>query len=456
MPGRRSSLVLAVTALGSFLPFLDATIVNIAFPAIRRSFPGTPLSELSWVLNAYNVVFAALLLPAGRLADLVGRRRLFNAGLLVFTVASALCAAAPSPAALVAARVVQAVGAAAIIPSSLALLLPAFPLERRATAVGLLGGAAAVAAASGPALGGILIDLSDWPLVFLVNLPIAALTLVLGRKVLDESRDPGSGAPDVVGTVELAGGLGLLALGLVQSDPWGWGDGRVLAAFAASALLIGGGVARARAHPSPALDLSLVRRGPLAAANAGTLAFAAAFFAKILADALFLTSVWDYSVLTAGLAITPGPLISAAFAGPAGRLADRFGHRVVAVPGCVLYALGCLWFAIRVGSEPAWVADWLPGTFLTGVGVAFAWPQFTSAAVMTLPPARFGIGSAANAAARQIGAVLGIALLVAIVGTPAPDELLSAFDDAWVYSAVVAALAALIGVHLAARRPAPA
>lgn len=450
--GERAGLVLAVTSLGAFLAFLDATIVNIAFPAIRRSFPESSLSQLSWVLNAYNVVFAALLLPAGRMADRVGRRRLFELGLALFATASLLAALAPSVEALIAARAVQAAGAAAIIPASLALLLPAFPPERRATAIALLGAAAAVASASGPALGGVLVEASGWPLVFLVNLPLAALTIALGRRVLVEAREgPSARRPDVLGIALFGGAVALAALGLVQSDAWGWDDPVVWGSLSAAGALVPAALRRAARHPAPAIEPALLRRQPYAAANAGTAIFAAAFFAKILTDALFLTSVWGYSVLTAGLAITPGPLVSAATAGPAGRLADRFGQRVVVVPGCLIYAVGCVWYATRVGPSADWVADWLPGAFLTGVGVALAWPQLTSAAVMTLPVERLATGSAANAAARQLGAVLGIALLVAIVGAPSRTDPLPAFDRAWSFCALVAALAAAVAAALPAR-----
>ena len=222
--------VLLVTAVAVFMAFLDVTIVNVAFPSIEAAFPSSSLAELSWVLNAYNIVFAALLVPAGRLADLLGRRRVFFVGLGLFMAASALCGLAWSPWALVAARVLQAAGAALLVPTSLGLLLPEFPPERRASATALWGAVGGVAAATGPSLGGLLIEWADWRLVFFVNLVLGAAAWVPARRLLRETRDPDRGAvPDALGIVLLAGGVGALALAIVEAPDWGWGSARVLA-----------------------------------------------------------------------------------------------------------------------------------------------------------------------------------------------------------------------------------
>src|SRR5215213_6030682 len=225
--------VLGVASLGVFMAFVDATIVNIAFPDIERDFHGTPISELSWVLNAYNIVFAAFLVAAGRLADLIGRRRVFISGLELFTVASALCAIAWSPGALTGFRVVQALGAALLVPSSLALVLDAFPPERRSHGVALLSAVAAGAAGLGPSLGGLLVAAGDWRLVFLVNLPIGVVAIVLTRRHLVESRAPGRRrVPDLAGALLLAVAIAALVLGVVKGEDWGWLGGRVLGSFA--------------------------------------------------------------------------------------------------------------------------------------------------------------------------------------------------------------------------------
>src|SRR5215217_8125144 len=210
--------------------FLDVTIVNVAFPDIERDFAGASQADLSWVLNAYNIVFAALLVPAGRVADLVGRRRMFLIGVTAFVAASVLCGVASSPEGLVAARVLQAAAGAILVPTSLALLLPEFPPERRATAVAIWSATGAVAAALGPSLGGVLVDQLGWRWVFFANVPIGLAALVPARRILRETRDPGGVLPDALGSALIVAGVGALALGIVKGSDWGWDSGRVLGA----------------------------------------------------------------------------------------------------------------------------------------------------------------------------------------------------------------------------------
>src|SRR5215510_35536 len=238
-PAGRPWQVLLVTAVAVFMSFLDVTIVNIAFPDIADSFPDSSLSSLSWILNAYTIVFAAALVPAGRLADRFGRRRFFFIGLLVFLGASAVCGAAGSVGVLVAARAVQALGGAMLVPASLGLLLPEFPLERRATATALWGATGAVAAAAGPSLGGVLVDWQGWRAVFYVNLLIGLPALLPARRLLHESREPRTHFPDAIGAVLLGAGVGALALGIVQGPQWGWSSARIVGAFVASSALLG-------------------------------------------------------------------------------------------------------------------------------------------------------------------------------------------------------------------------
>jgi EmrB/QacA subfamily drug resistance transporter len=446
---RASRLVLLSTSLAAFVSFLDATIVNIAFPSIQADFSDASRASLSWVLNAYAIVFAALLVPAGRLADMLGRRRVFMAGLATFTVASALCAAAPSVEALVALRIVQAAGAAMVIPSSLALLLPAFAPEKRGMAVGLWGAAAAVAAATGPTLGGALIEASDWRLVFLVNIPVGAIALAVASRVLQESKDPGAGGlPDFGGSVLLMGAVGALALALVEGQDWGWTSARVLAAFAVAALLLPAFARRSARHPVPIVRPALLRVRSFAVANAASLLFAAAFYGMLLCNVLFLTGVWHYDVLKAGLAISPSPLMAAATAPFAGRLADRFGPRAVLLPGSAVFTLGVVWLATHAGLSPHYVSDWLPGAMMAGIGIGSTFPTQSTAAALELGPAEFGVGIAVNATARQLGAVFGVAAVVALLGTPAPSEVLGAFDNAWTAIAVAGGSSGLVALAL--------
>ena len=436
----RAWKVLGVAAAGVYVVFLDATIVNIAFPALSADFAGTTRAGLSWVLNAYAVVFGALLVTAGRLADDRGRKRVFLAGLGVFAAASALCGLAPSVEALVAARALQAVGAALLVPASLALVLPEFPLEKRSTAVGLWGAVGAVAAATGPTLGALLVEGPGWRWVFYVNVPLCAAAVLLGRRVLRESTGTPSGArPDVLGVLLVTAVFGLLSLGLVQGEQWGWGSARVVGCFAAAALVAPLLVRRALRHPSPVLPVRLFAVRSFSAATGATLLFGAAFFSAILCNVLFLTAVWDYSTLRTAVAILPSPVVAALTAPLAGRLADRIGHRRIVVPGALLMVAGQLWYAWRTTAEAGYLVDFLPGALMTGAAIGLAFATLGAAGAQSLGPVQFAAGSAVNATARQLGAVIGVAVLVAVLGEPAPGEALAAFHRAWV---VIAALAA--------------
>jgi len=436
--------VFAVTVAGAFVVALDLSIVNVAFPSIKASFPEASTTQLSWVLSAYSVVFGALLLGAGRIADRSGRRLWFLRGLAVFTLGSLLCGIATSPWLLIAGRVVQAVGAALLMPASLALLLDATPAPLRAQAVAMWGGISALAVATGPSLGAVLIDSGGWRWAFFVNLPVLIVVSVVTRRVVRESV-VGGPPPDLLGVIVLSLAVAALALGITQSDEWGWTSPAVLGALGASIILGAVAVQRARVHRAPAIDLTLFENRTVALANAATLAYAVGFFAMLLANVLFLTSVWEYSTLKAGLAITPGPLVVAALSRYTGALAARIGYRPVLVAGSLVFAAAQLWSVFLMPIEPDYLGRWLPASLLTGLGVALTFPVLSAAAVAGLPPDRFGIGGAVNQTARQMGAVLGVALLVAILGTPtSPDEALEAFRQAWLMTAVASLASAAI------------
>jgi EmrB/QacA subfamily drug resistance transporter len=439
--------VLVVVSGAVFMVSLDLFIVNIAFPDIGRDFSDADLGGLSWVLNAYAIVFAALLVPAGRIADRAGRRRAFLGGLIAFVAASAACAAAPSVEVLVAARVAQAAAAAFLLPTSLALLLPEFPPEKRAAAIGVWAAVGGVAAAAGPPVGGLLVELS-WRWVFIVNVPFGLAAAYAGVRVLHETRDADALRPDLLGTILLACAVGLLALGLVKAPDWGWGDERVIGSLAAAVLGLAAFLRRSARHPAPVVDLPMLRVRSFAMANAAALLFTAGFAAMLLTSVLFLTRVWGEPVLEAGLAIAPGPIMAAVFAVPAGRLADRAGHRTLAAAGCLVFALGSAWWAWQVGATEHYASEFLPGLLLTGVGVGLTLPTLASAAAAALPPARFATGSAVLSMSRQLGAVLGVAILVAVLGEPSPAEAPAAFDDAWAFIALAAAAGALAGAAI--------
>ncbi|HUP84634.1 MAG TPA: MFS transporter [Acidimicrobiales bacterium] len=443
---RIPATVFAITVTGAFMVALDLSIVNIAFPSIERSFAGVSTTTLSWVLSSYSVVFGALLLGAGRIVDRSGRKRSFLAGLAVFTIGSAACAVAPAAALLIAGRVVQAVGAALLMPASLALLLAATPATQRARAVAMWGGISALAVATGPSLGSALVDAGGWRWAFIVNLPVALAAALVARGKLAESKTGGK-VPDLVGVGLFTLAVASVALGITEGSAWGWSSWRVLCALASAVVLAPMAVQRSLRHPAPAIDLGVFRSRTVALANAGTLLYAIGFFAMLLGNVLFLTRVWHYSTLRAGLAITPGPLVVAALSSTTGRWATRYGYRPVLVSGSLLFALGELLLVLRVHTTPSYLLDWAPSALLVGLGVALSFPVLSAAAVSGLPPEKFGVGGAINQTSRQLGAVLGVALLVAIIGTPESAEAaLQAFRHAWVLCVIVSVACAVLAL----------
>ena len=448
--------VLGVASLGAVLAFVDATIVNVAFPDIASDFEGTSLATISWVLNAYNIVFAAFIVAAGRIADLLGRKRLFEWGIVIFTLASLLCAAAPSIGLLVAARVIQAIGAAIVVPASLALVLEAFPQRERSHGVALWSAVAALAAGLGPSLGGILVEAAGWRLVFLVNLPVGLAALMLSKRALVESRAPGRRTlPDLAGALILAAAVAALTLGIIKGDEWGWTSPGVLVSFGAALLLGAAFIERCSWHRSPMLDLGLLRIRSLAVANAVTIVAAAGFYAYVLCNVLFLTTVWGYSVLEAGLAITPGPFIAAAVARPATHLSGRLGAAPVIAVGALIWAIGVFYLVTAVGTTPDFLGEWLPAMGILGVGAGITFPVVGSTAVAEVTGGRFATATGINSIARQLGAVLGVALLVAIVGTPAPAEIAAAFDSGWTFAAVCFLVSAAMALAIGRVTPPP-
>jgi EmrB/QacA subfamily drug resistance transporter len=448
----RRARIAAIVSVGVFVASLDLFIVNIAFPDLERDFAGTSLASLSWVLNAYAIVFAALLVPAGRWADRVGRKRAFLGGLAVFTLASAACAAAPSVGVLVGARVLQAAGAALLMPASLGLLLPEFPPERRGLALGLWAAVGGTAAAAGPVIGGLLVELS-WRWVFLVNLPIGVLAIVAGARVLGEIRETDAPRPDALGSAVLTGAVGTLIGAIVQGPDWGWTSGRVLGLLAVAIVLAITFAIRSGRVEVPVVEPELLRVRAFAAANVAGLLFFVGFAAMLLGSVLFLTEVWGKSALTAGLMIAPGPATAALFAVAGGILSGRIGPRAVGTIGTALFAVGGVLFATRLGAEQQFVADYLPGMVIGGAGVGFVNPALAGAATAQLPPARLATGTAVLTMSRQLGSALGVALLVAVIGTPSPADAIDAFRDAWwlMVAAAVGATIAFLAVGPLAR-----
>lgn len=404
-----------IASAAVFLVLLDTTTVVAAYSPLRAFFSAVSAADLSWTLNAYTVLYAALLVPAGRLADLKGRKRVFLQGLALFTFASALCAWAPGIGTLIAARALQAVGAALLTPASLALVLGAFPREKRAAAVGLFSAVGALAAAVGPAFGSWVIEVTSWRWVFLINVPLGLLAWALARRHLQESTSPETGArPDWPGIALLTLGAGAVAWGIVRSESAGWAQ--ALAALVVGTVLLLAFGFWARGRPAAALDLTLFEDRSFLFVNLATAVFGIAFTAMFLSAFLFLLGTWGYSQGLAGWAVTPGPLMVIPVAILSSRLAGRIGHRPLLLVGGVLYAVAQAWLSLRIGKTPDYLATWLPGQLLGGIAIGLVLPALSGAAVAKLGPTRFGVGGGVNNAMRQFGGAAGAALAVALVG----------------------------------------
>jgi EmrB/QacA subfamily drug resistance transporter len=441
--------VLLVVVVGVFMAGLDVFIVNIAFPQIHADFPSTSLGSLSWILNSYTIVFAAFLIPAGRWSDAFGRKRAFLLGVGLFVAASAASAAAPTIPLLVGARAIQGLGAALLMPASLGLLLPEFPLSQRHIAIGAWAAVGGVAAAAGPPLGGLLVQ-AGWRWVFIVNVPVGIAGLIAGRRVLREIRHPDTVAPDLPGAVLLATGVAALTVAIVQGSAWGWSSARILALLALATLLLVLLARRIARNPAPIVEPALLKVRAFSAATLGSLLFFAGFAGMLLATVLFLTGVWHEEILEAGLMIAPGPAMAALTAVPAARLGSRFGPGRIGALGTLLYALGGVWWLQKLGAQPRYALDFLPGMLLGGIGVGFVIPSLTGAVAATLPPARLATGIAVQTTGRQLGSALGFAIVVAVLGTPrsAAD-----FAGAWRFMMLASLLAGIL-LTLVGRAPA--
>ena len=444
---RRSGPILLVLSVAAFMASLDVFIVNVAFDDIGKDFPAAGISDLSWVLNAYTIVYAAFLVPAGRIVDRYGRKGGFLLGLGLFTLASAACAAAPGIWWLVAFRVLQALGAAILTPASLGLVVAAMPPEIRARSVRIWAATGAIAAALGPAVGGLLVEAS-WRWVFLVNLPIGIVGLIAGAILLPRiGAERSTRLPDLAGAAMLAVAIGALTLGLVEGPDWGWTSVATIGSWVASAVALTGFIASSARHPEPVIDPDLLRVSAFRFANLTAVLFSIPFVATLLSNVLWMQQVWGYSAIKTGFAVSTGPLLVPLFAAVAHRLAARWPIGGIVAVGCLLLGLGTLLVSFSVSAEPAYATAILPGWLLGGVGVGLALPSIMSSATADLPPASAATGSAVVNMSRQIGMALGVSILIAVIGTPLGyDAAHTVFQHAWwvlTAFAVAGAVAAL-------------
>jgi EmrB/QacA subfamily drug resistance transporter len=411
--------VLLIVCAGVVLASLDLFIVNVALPQIAHDLDTTNLSQLSWVLNGYAIVYASLLVFFGRLADRYRRDQGFLLGVAIFTAASAACAASTSVGMLVGFRLLQAAGAALLTPTSLGLVLASYAPEKRHGAVRAWTATGGLAAALGPVVGGLLVAAS-WRWVFLVNVPIGVAALIFGWRRLPHIPGHDAARPNALGVVLATAGVAGLTLGLAQGSDWGWGAASTVAVLLGASVLIAAFVVHCRLSPHPLIDPTLFRSRNFTGASIVALFFSAAFGAMLLSVVLWEQGAWGWTALKAGLAIAPGPLMVPFMSFVvAGKLIARYGAAAVITLGSLSFGGGIAWWALAIHMQPDYVSGVLGGMILTGVGVGLTLPTMMATASSALPAQSFATGSAVVNMIRQIGLALGVAILVALLGAGA-------------------------------------
>ncbi|MES5487601.1 MFS transporter [Bradyrhizobium sp. INPA03-11B] len=423
--------VLAIVSVGICLANLDLFIVNVGLPNIAQEFRGASLEDLSWILNGYAIVYAALLVFFGRLAERHSRNLSFLLGVALFTAASAACALAPNVELLVVARIAQAAGAALMTPTSIGLLLASFPPDQRAGAVRTWTAIGGLAAALGPLAGGVLVTF-DWRWIFIVNVPIGVVALVIGWLKLPEVPGHDVPRPSWWAALLVTSGIGALTFGIVKANDWGWGSRGVLLGFAVAGLSLAAFAWHCLRSKNPFVDPALFAVRPFTGATFVMAPYSAAFGAMLLSVALWEQTVWGWSALKTGLAIAPGPLLvpftSLLFAA---RLIARFGAAAVVSAGIASFAGGLAIWAMLLGADPD-IPAFVVGMMLTGIGVGLTFPTLMGVGAGSLPPSSFATGSGVINMIRQAALAIGVAIFVAILATPATmADRIAAFHRGW-------------------------
>ena len=444
MSNTRTSLAWISSALSALVVSINLTVMSVAFDSLRRDFPGTELRVMGWVLSVYTIVFGALLVPAGRLADHLGRRKIFLWGLGIMSVSSTLAGLAPAVWVVILGRVGQGAAAACLVPSTLGLLLEAVPAEKRVTVTALYSVLASVGGIAGPTVGALLIRQSSWRAAFLIAPVLAVLSWLAGIRSLPETKRVATGPlPDLVGAVLVVVSLSAFSLGVLQSRAWGWADSRTIGALALAAATAVWFWRRSSVHPVPVLPMKLTRIRSFAVANVASVLYGVATGALLFGTVLFLREVWDYDIVRAGLGLLPLAVSSMVTSWFGGRLGNRYGERAVAVPGSFIVAAGLAWFAWRVGAQPEFVREWLPGGTLIGFGMGLTYPMIGAACVRGVDGADLSVASAANRMTLQIGNAIGIALVIAILGDASGHAMLHQMRVAWAVTAAIVVAVAL-------------
>ena len=441
---------LGAVSFGLFMIMLDNTVVNVALPSIQRDL-GADLSSLEWIVTGYALTFAALMLIGGKLADAYGRRLIFVVGIVVFTLSSLACGLAGSTDVLIAARVVQGVGAALMNPATLSIISATFPPKERGAAIGIWAGTSALALAIGPLVGGLLTQHLDWSWIFFVNVPVGILGVAASYLLIDESRDETHVRLDLPGLFTSALGLFALTYGLIEANQYGWTSGRILASFVVAALSIIAFVQLERRQKDPMLDLSLFRSGTYVGANVAMLLVALAMFGVFFFLSLYMQNILGYSAVQAGAAFLPMTILIILVAPIAGKTSDRIGSRWLMASGMILLGIQLAYFS-QLGQDASyWTL--LPAMMVGGLGMSLTMTPTAAAAVRAVPVEKSGVGSAVLNAMRQVGGSIGIAMMGAIVvgaaaGERTPEAFLRGFERALLVASVIAVAGAVVAAVL--------
>ncbi|HEV3479050.1 MAG TPA: MFS transporter, partial [Gaiellaceae bacterium] len=457
---QRKWLALALLATVQFMVVLDIAIVNVALPSIQVDL-GFSQENLQWVISAYALLFGGFLLLGGRLADILGRRRLFLAGLLIFSAASLLSGFAWSDEALILARAVQGFGAAIITPAALSILMTTFSEGReRNAALGVWGAVGAFGAVAGVLLGGILTDWLSWEWIFYINVPVGLAAIALTPLLLSESRDAHVKSFDVPGAVLVTSGLIALVFGITQANDYGWGSLETIGLFAAALVLLAGFVGWERRAAEPLMPFSIFRIRTVSAANIAGLILGTVTFSMFLMLTLYMQQVLGYSPMRTGVAYLAVAGTAILWSGVAAQLVNRVGVKPVIATGMTLLAVGLLYFT-QVSVGGSYLGDLLPGFLIIAAGLGFSFVPISIAALAGIQPSEAGLASGLFNTSQQIGGALGIAALSAVAtsttsdalasGTAAPKALTDGFESAFIWGGIVAAIGIVVALVLVRR-----
>ena len=456
----RKWITLVAVSFGLFMIMLDNTVVNVALPSIERDLH-VSISSLEWVVTAYALTFAALLITGGKLGDLFGRRRIFILGIAIFTLSSLACGLAPTAGFLIGARAVQGVGAALMNPASLSIITATFPPRERGQAIGIWAGVSAMALAIGPLVGGLIVDNINWNWIFFINVPVGVVGIVVSQLVIRESRDTShEQSVDVPGLITSSAGLFALTYALIEGNGHGWTSPEILGLFAAAVVLLVAFVAVERYQRLPMLDLSLFRIGSFSGSNIVAMLVSLGMFGVFFFVSLYLQNILGWSPTKAGASFLPMTVLIILVAPAAGKMSDRIGSRWLMGGGMTLVSISLLLYQ-RVGLHSTfWTL--LPAMLLGGVGMALTMSPMTAAAMSSVPVDKAGVGSGVLNSFRQLGGSLGIALMGAILasyvtaspGTPeSAQQFVNGLHAALFVAAMITFAAAVVAVVTVRTRP---